>query len=65
MNVDTGQFAALREQVAEHEVKLASYGRMLRTAFEVAGMPVPGEAQPPRHGRPQDRHLRFIRGGQR
>lgn len=65
MNVDTAEFAALKDQVAANEARLTALSEGLTRAFTAAGTPVPREMRTPRHARPQDRHLRLVPGAWR
>jgi len=61
--IDTAQFSAIRDQVADHERRLAAYSRAMASAFEAADYPVPADLRPGRHAKPRERRLRVIRGG--
>lgn len=64
MTVDTTEFRAITEQVADHERRLVAYSSALASAFEAADLPVPQDLRPGRHAKPRERHhLRVIRGG--
>ncbi|MGH3220242.1 MAG: hypothetical protein ACRDPY_16320 [Streptosporangiaceae bacterium] len=64
MIVDTGEFRALKEQVATNEARIEALSEGLVRTFAAAGRPVPLEMRGPRHARPRDRRLRVV-GGQR